>query len=238
MSLRCYDLLMQGVEFQPVQIDLSRKPHYFNSVSTSGLVPAVAYKGASITESIPIIRWVDQAFDGPELVPVDKKRRDTMEALMPAANRINAAGLDLLAGRGSRCAGTQDTMRCARRTEPCALSFVVPNLQKAELVRCHLCSKIGLLKGLGSCRSWGIGSGQSNGQRRGLEQQLQVLAQALQEGEGPYLTGGSVTLVRLWHWHLWHPCASRQLRASLYVNSFLESHLQGIHQWIGQQCKD
>ena len=61
----------------------------------------------------------------------------------------------------------------------------------------QLCSKTGLLKALESRRSWGIGSGQSNGQKRGLEQQLETLVQALQVGGGPYLTGVSVTLVRV-----------------------------------------
>ena len=125
MALRYHDLLMQGVEFQPVQIDLSRKPAYFCTVSTSGLVPAVAYKGAIIAESLDIARWVDRTFDGPELVPADRKSRDAMEALISAASRINAAGLDLLAGRGSRCAGMQDAMSSARMIEPWAVSFAV-----------------------------------------------------------------------------------------------------------------
>ena len=117
MSLSNYNLLVQGVEFQPVQIDLSRKPAYFSSVSTSGLVPAVSYKGTVISESLDICRWVGRSFDGPELVPADRKSRDAMEALVNAASRINAAGLDLLAGRG-RCAGVQGAMSCARMIKP------------------------------------------------------------------------------------------------------------------------
>ena len=46
-------------------------------------------------------------------------------------------------------------------------------------------------------RSWGIGSGQSDKQRRHFEQQLQILADSLQKQGGPYLTGVSITLVRL-----------------------------------------
>ena len=136
-------LLMQGVEFQPVQIDLSRKPHYFSSVSTSGLVPAVAYKGASITESLDICRWVNKNFDGPELVPVDKERRDAMEALMSAASRINAAGLDLLAGRGSRCTGTQDAMSYANAIEPWAELCNVQPVVTQGLCRANCAQRLG-----------------------------------------------------------------------------------------------
>ena len=149
MSLRYHDLLMQGVEFQPVQIDLSSKPAYFSTISTSGLVPAVAYKGAVVTESLDICRWVDETFDGLELVPADKKSRDAMEALILAASRINAAGLNLLAGRGSRCAGMQDAMCCARMIALWAGSFAVLNLQQCractEPVQSQSCRKVGLL---------------------------------------------------------------------------------------------
>ena len=93
---------MQGVEFQPVQIDLSQKPSYFSRVSSSGLVPAVAYKGSVITESLDICRWVDKAFQGPALIPEDSVRGDAMETLIRDASRVNSAGLDLLAGRTGR----------------------------------------------------------------------------------------------------------------------------------------
>ena len=93
---------MQGIDFQPVQVDLSRKPSYFGRVSCSGLVPAVAYKGSVITESLDICRWVDSTFQGPALVPGDKASRDAMQTLISQASRINAAGLDLLAGRTGR----------------------------------------------------------------------------------------------------------------------------------------
>ena len=91
--------LMQGIDFQPVQIDLSRKPGYFGGVSSSGLVPAVAYKGSVITESLDICQWVNNFFDGPALVPDDKQRQTTMADLISSACRINSAGLDLLSGR-------------------------------------------------------------------------------------------------------------------------------------------
>ena len=45
-------------------------------------------------------------------------------------------------------------------------------------------------------RSWGLGSGQSEEQRRRLEGQLGVLAKSLTEHGGPYLLGPSITLVR------------------------------------------
>jgi glutathione S-transferase len=93
---------MQGIDFQPVQIDLSRKPGYYSRVSSSGLVPAVAFEGRNITESLDICHWVDRSFDGPALVPDDKQRQNTMEDLISSASRISSAGLDLLSGRTGR----------------------------------------------------------------------------------------------------------------------------------------
>ena len=96
-----FRLPVQGVDFQPVQIDLSQKPSYFTR-STSGLVPAVALRGDVITESLDICRWVDKTFDGPALIPEDQRAKDVMESLISSASRINSAGLDLLAGRTGR----------------------------------------------------------------------------------------------------------------------------------------
>ena len=45
-------------------------------------------------------------------------------------------------------------------------------------------------------RSWGLGTGQSDKQRAHFEGQLGVLAKALKEHGGPYLTGPDITLVR------------------------------------------
>ena len=100
MSLTMPVLTLQGIVFQPVQIDLSCKPRYFSQVSPSGLVPAVALRGDTITESLDICRWIDSTFEGPALVPDSQKGRDAIEKLISAANKINSAGLDLLAGRG------------------------------------------------------------------------------------------------------------------------------------------
>lgn len=46
-----------------------------------------------------------------------------------------------------------------------------------------------------TCRSWGIGTGQTYSQRRVFEQQLGKLDHSLQRSGGPYLVGQQVTLV-------------------------------------------
>ena len=47
---------MQGAAFDLVQVDLSRKPSWYSSVTPAALVPALALQGATITESIRIAR--------------------------------------------------------------------------------------------------------------------------------------------------------------------------------------
>ena len=94
---------MQGVDFQPVQIDLSNKPSWYSRrVNSTGLVPALCTCGRVITESIDICRWVDSNLEGPSLVPKDAARRRHMEMLIDAASRISSAGFSLLAGRHAR----------------------------------------------------------------------------------------------------------------------------------------
>ena len=93
---------LQGVSFQPVQIDLAQKPGFFSQVSPSGLVPVVAFRGSVIAESLDICRWVDESLKGPSLVPQDRGSREAMDSLVAQAGRISSAGLDLLAGRTGR----------------------------------------------------------------------------------------------------------------------------------------
>lgn len=50
-------------------------------------------------ESANIIRWVDDAFEGPPLVPGDAAAQRDMDALLRGAcSEVVSAGLDLMAG--------------------------------------------------------------------------------------------------------------------------------------------
>ena len=45
------------------------------------------------------------------------------------------------------------------------------------------------------CRSWGIGTGQTESQRAAFRQELSRLEQALEKSGGPFFMGRSVSLV-------------------------------------------
>ena len=130
-SLSTRSHAVQGVQFQPVQIDLADKPAWYRRVAPSGLVPALSYGGSVITESINICRWVDAELEGPPLVPADTARRREMDALISLAARVNSAGLDLLSGQGARCAVKGGRMRgcCMRRPAGCFVPWRAHALQ-------------------------------------------------------------------------------------------------------------
>lgn len=46
----------QEVPFDLVQVDLSKKPGWYRSVNPRGLVPAVAWRGQTVVESVDIVR--------------------------------------------------------------------------------------------------------------------------------------------------------------------------------------
>lgn len=88
--------LLQGVDFQPVQIDLSKKPAFYRSICN--LVPVVSHCGQIIKESIDICKWVDGSLEGSDLSPCDEKQLVEMDRLISSSATVNSAGFDLLAG--------------------------------------------------------------------------------------------------------------------------------------------
>lgn len=46
----------QGIEFDLVQVDLSCKPAWYPAINPRGLVPAVAWQGRAVVESVDIVR--------------------------------------------------------------------------------------------------------------------------------------------------------------------------------------
>lgn len=48
---------MQEADLNIVHVDLASKPNWYSSINPQGLVPAVAFSGQQITESIDICRW-------------------------------------------------------------------------------------------------------------------------------------------------------------------------------------
>ncbi|KAI8476296.1 MAG: hypothetical protein J3K34DRAFT_455842, partial [Monoraphidium minutum] len=100
-------MLHKGIPFDLVQVDLSRKPGWYRAVNPRGLVPAVAWRGGAVAESVDIVRWLDTEFEGAaSLTPKDASLRRTMGSLVDrAAPDIVAAGLDAVGGATSHAWG-------------------------------------------------------------------------------------------------------------------------------------
>ena len=58
LNLRIWSLknLVQGVQFDLVNVDLSLKPRWYKELNPAGLVPAVEWRGHVQTESLDICR--------------------------------------------------------------------------------------------------------------------------------------------------------------------------------------
>ena len=63
-------LAEKGVPHKRIHVDLSNKPRWYLDVNPRGLVPALeTADGAVLTESLDLVEFVDEAFEGPNLAP-------------------------------------------------------------------------------------------------------------------------------------------------------------------------
>jgi glutathione S-transferase len=70
-------LALKGVEYDPIDIDISKKerPAEFVKISPFGKVPVLVHDGQVILESANIIQYVDEVWPTPQLMPTDAKKR-------------------------------------------------------------------------------------------------------------------------------------------------------------------
>ena len=68
-------LYEKGIAFDVHEVDLSNKSEEFLRASPTGKVPVVVVDGDSIYESNVVNQYLDEATDGPKLMPEDPKRR-------------------------------------------------------------------------------------------------------------------------------------------------------------------
>lgn len=71
-------LMEKSVEFESRYLDLlnfdQHKPDYLK-INPQGTIPAMLHDGRVLTESTAIMEYVDEAFDGPRLMPPDPRDR-------------------------------------------------------------------------------------------------------------------------------------------------------------------
>lgn len=92
-------LAEKGVEYQSHYLDLlqfdQHKPEYL-AINPDGTIPALVHDGKVLTESTPIMEYVDEAFEGPPLRPKDPVERWRMRWWMRFFDAYFAPSLSMI----------------------------------------------------------------------------------------------------------------------------------------------
>ncbi len=88
----CLALAEKGVEWTPHAVNLFTQENttdeYFK-INPKGLVPAMIHDGVVITESIDILRYIEEKFPEPSLYPSDPEERQQVDNWMDLATDIH-----------------------------------------------------------------------------------------------------------------------------------------------------
>jgi glutathione S-transferase/GST-like protein len=88
------------VPFTYHYVDMGKREHFapeFLAINRDGTIPAVVHDGFVMTESTPIMEYIDDAFDGPALRPADPFWRWRMRQVMRVIDNQVAPSLAMLA---------------------------------------------------------------------------------------------------------------------------------------------
>jgi len=88
------------VPFTYHYVDMGKREHFspaFLKINRDGTIPAVIHDGFVMTESTPIMEYIDDAFDGPPLRPADPWWRWRMRQVMRFMDNEVAPSLAMLA---------------------------------------------------------------------------------------------------------------------------------------------
>jgi GST-like protein len=92
-------LAEKGVEYQSCYLDLlqfdQHKPDYL-AINPDGTIPALVHDGKVLTESTPIMEYVDEAFEGPPLRPESPEERWRMRWWMRFFDAYFAPSLSMI----------------------------------------------------------------------------------------------------------------------------------------------
>lgn len=112
-------LAEKGVPHRRVHVDLSNKPRWYLDLNPRGLVPALeTADGAVLTESLDLVEFVDEAFEGPNLAPPGRE----LEARRLARSfdgGFVSAGLQFVGGGWGFSRGAPDPARRSRFAREC-----------------------------------------------------------------------------------------------------------------------
>ena len=112
-------LAEKGVPHKRIHVDLSNKPRWYLDVNPRGLVPALeTADGAVLTESLDLVEFVDEAFEGPNLAPPGREAEARRLARSFDGGFVSA-GLQFVGGGWGFSRGAPDPARRLRFAREC-----------------------------------------------------------------------------------------------------------------------
>jgi glutathione S-transferase/GST-like protein len=113
-------LAEKQVPFTYHYVDMGKREHFspeFLAINRDGTIPAVVHNGFVMTESTPIMEYIDDAFDGPALRPADPYWRWRMRRVMRWFDNEIAPCLAMLASNRLAAPGFRDVDEAEKRRE-------------------------------------------------------------------------------------------------------------------------
>jgi glutathione S-transferase/GST-like protein len=104
-------LAEKQVPFAYHHVDMGKREHFsleFLKINRDGTIPAVVHNGFVMTESTPIMEYIDEAFEGPPLRPADPFWRWRMRQVMRWFDHEIAPSLAMLASNRLAAPGFKD----------------------------------------------------------------------------------------------------------------------------------
>ena len=87
---------LKGIEYGSRQVDLTKGEQTGAenmARNPQGLVPTLEIDGLTLTQSLPIIEYLDETRPEPRLIPADPVERHRVRAISAAMARIRDAGM-------------------------------------------------------------------------------------------------------------------------------------------------
>lgn len=102
----------KGVPFVHHYVDMGAREHHesaFLAINPGGTVPALVHDGLVLTESTPMMEYIDDAFDGPPLRPADPALRWRMRWIMRVMDNSVCPALAMIASNTLAAARFRET---------------------------------------------------------------------------------------------------------------------------------
>ena len=111
----------KGVPFVHHYVDMGTREHHepaFLAINPRGTVPALVHDGLVLTESTPMMEYIDDAFAGPPLRPADPALRWRMRWIMRVIDNALCPALAMIAANALAAPRFRDTPEEEKQAAP------------------------------------------------------------------------------------------------------------------------